>query len=154
MCSPVISILIALFVLIGIGFLGKGSKSNMGWYATLKKSALTPPNWIFSAVWPLLYSMIIASFVIFWTRGCSHPAFYTILAVFAINIAANALWPLLFFKLHYITLALLDCAITALSAYILIGLLWNASFTLSAYLLVPYALWVTFATYLNFQIHP
>lgn len=151
MCSLIPSVIVTVFVLFIIKLISNSSIQSMRWYGTLKKSVLTPPDWVFGLVWTILYMLIALSFILFWSTGCTHQWFYALVTLYGINIATNMVWPILFFKLHRIKLAFINCAITTVTAYLLIGFLFT-DFTKSALLLIPYALWLTFATYLNAQV--
>lgn len=121
-----------------------------GWYATLRKPAWTPPNWVFGPVWSALYvSMAVAAWVVW--RGNPWSTTRMPLFVFLAQLTLNLLWSIVFFGLRRPGLALLE-----------ILLLWGAIVTtllafrrlspLAAVLLVPYLLWVTLAVALNFAI--
>lgn len=122
-----------------------------GWYATLVKPSFSPPNWIFGPVWTLLYlCMGIAAYLV-WRRGLKKQAVKTALVWFSVQLAFNFLWSLIFFGLQQPLLALVD--IIALWIAILITMI--KFYPLSkpaAYLLVPYLLWVSFASLLNLSI--
>ena len=124
--------------------------SVRGWYQTLTKPAWTPPDWVFGPVWTTLYLlMAVAAWLVWRRRGWSSGR--AALGLFAIQLALNAAWSPLFFRLHSPGLALLD-----------IILLWAAiaatvwSFgrisALAGSLFVPYLMWVSYATFLNWAI--
>lgn len=79
------------------------------WYRTLRKPWFTPPNWVFSVVWPTLYFMIgLATFLVwrdtggFWARGGRMGLFFSVA-----NIILNGLWTPVFFGFGLINLAFL-----------------------------------------------
>lgn len=119
------------------------------WYVGLEKSSLTPPNWVFPVAWTTLYITIGISLYAFVMKspGDRRPA----LAVFAVQLVLNAMWSWLFFGLHQPGLALVDIVLMWLSIVGTIVMFARGS-KLAAGLLVPYLLWVSFATYLNFAI--
>jgi benzodiazapine receptor len=127
-----------------------GSRYMPGeWYAALRRPALTPPNWIFGPVWTVLYLLmgIAAGLVIRqagWRR--SIPA----IGLFLLQLALNAAWSYLFFGLKQPGAALVDIGLLwlAIGATIFVFARWSK---LAAALLVPYWLWVSFASYLNFE---
>ena len=127
-----------------------GSRFQPGeWYAGLVKPVLTPPPWVFGPVWTLLYVMMgTAAWLVWRTHGLAKAIWP--LGLFLGQLALNALWSYLFFGLQRPGLAFLD--IVALWLGILATLLafWRA-YPPAGLLLVPYLLWVSFATYLNFQ---
>jgi len=124
--------------------------STGGWYAELAKPAWNPPNWVFGPAWTTLYAMMAVAAWLVWQRGGWKPRRRP-LALYLVQLALNALWTPLFFGLHRPGLAFAEIMVldTALLATVLA--FWRARLA-AGLLLVPYALWVTFATVLNFTI--
>lgn len=117
------------------------------WYEQLNKPALTPPSGIFSPVWTVLYILIVIAILLYYkTPGKENVGIITTLLV--LHLAANFIWTYLFFGLHSPLLALVDIIFLDITLIILIVLFGKASM-LSGGLLIPYLLWVLFATYLN-----
>jgi benzodiazapine receptor len=117
------------------------------WYEELKRPPLTPPNWIFGPVWTIIYLMIASSLYLYLrTKPKQHPEATVILLV--IHLISNFIWTALFFSLQSPLLALLDIFILDLSLAALI-VLFQKTKRIAAALLLPYGLWVGFATYLN-----
>ena len=117
------------------------------WYQTLNRPPLTPPNWIFGPVWTVLYISIIVSIVLY----CLSKQKYLPRMTFALltaHLASNFLWTWLFFGLQSPGLALADIIFLDLSLVTLIWLFCRAS-KIAGLILIPYLLWVSFATYLN-----
>jgi len=118
-----------------------------GWYTALQKPFFTPPNWVFGPVWLTLYALIGLSLYIIWIRGADRTA----LKWFAVQLALNTVWSIVFFGAH-----------SLLSGLFTIVLLWLAILAtimkfakiskIAAWLLVPYIVWVTIASMLNFSI--
>ena len=121
------------------------------WYQTLQKPSFSPPNWIFGPVWTILYFLMGVAAYLVWIKGLQKKAVKKALSFFIAQLAFNFLWSILFFGLHSPILALIDILI--LWALILITTIkfYKISKTAS-YLLIPYLLWVTFATILNLSI--
>jgi benzodiazapine receptor len=119
------------------------------WYAALVKPALTPPAWIFGPVWILLYAMMAIAAWLVWRihglTGALGP-----LGLFVAQLALNALWSYLFFGLQRPGLAFLDIVALWLAILATLVAFWRA-YPVAGLLLLPYLLWVSFATYLNFQ---
>lgn len=118
------------------------------WYEALDKPRWTPANWVFPVVWTLLYAMIAVSGWLIWLDVGLAPL---PMAVFALQLALNAAWSILFFKLRRIDWALWEAGALWLSIALNIAVFatirWDA-----AALLIPYQLWVTIAFALNFSI--
>ncbi len=121
------------------------------WYSTLQKPALSPPNWVFGPVWTLLYLLMgIAAFLV-WQNGWHKKEVKIALGVFAVQLSLNTLWSIVFFGLQSPLWALVN--IVALWLAIVATMI--AFYKLSKpamWLLVPYLLWVSFASYLNYSI--
>jgi tryptophan-rich sensory protein len=118
-----------------------------GWYRSLARPAIAPPNWVFGPVWTLLYALMA---VAAWRLGLSAPSSARTwgLALFVIQLALNFAWTLIFFKLRAIGAALAE--IVLLWAAIAATTLEFARVSpLAAWLMAPYLAWVAFAAVLN-----
>ncbi len=79
------------------GFISNDSVN--GWYRTLKRPALAPPNWVFGPVWTSIYAcMGVSSYLIFKQGGFAAQALP--LSVFGAQLFFNWIWSPLFFKLQ------------------------------------------------------
>lgn len=121
------------------------------WYATLNKPPFSPPNWIFSPVWTTLYFMMGISIFLIWNKGFKNKKVKTAVLFFTVQLFFNFLWSLFFFGIHSPVLAFVDIVLLWLAIVITIGKFHSLSKPAS-YLLLPYLLWVSFATLLNFSI--
>jgi benzodiazapine receptor len=121
------------------------------WYAALEKPFFTPPNWLFAPAWITLYLlMAIAAFLI-WRQGLGQKGVNSALLVFLVQLVLNALWSVVFFGLH----SPLWGAVVILALWVAILLTIIRFFKLSTAagaLLLPYILWVSFASALNIAI--
>ena len=120
------------------------------WYAFLTKPFFSPPNWVFGPVWTLLYFLMGISFYLIWRQGWKKDTKIAGKYFFA-QLTLNFLWTFLFFGLKSPILGLIDI----LALLVLIVLTMKKFYPLSRtsfYLLVPYVLWVGFATALNIAI--
>ena len=91
------------FVLLCFAVAGLGSLATTpaldGWYATLQRPSWTPPNWVFGPAWSLLYlGMAIAAWLVWQERARLRTGLP--LSLFAIQLALNLLWSILFFGLQ------------------------------------------------------
>lgn len=144
---------IAVLLCLLIGFLsGFATQSSVDtWYVHLNKPALNPPNWIFPIVWTLLYILMGIAAGMVWARGFYHVWVKTALYNFGFQLLFNALWSIVFFGFRQPFAALV--IILVLLVLIALTIKWfKVVSTTAAYLLVPYFLWVCFATYLNYKI--
>ena len=141
--------LLACFVVSGIGGLVTASSVG-GWYATLDKPAFNPPDWVFAPVWTILYAlMAIAAWRVWRTPGSIDRR--RALIAFGVQLGLNLLWSILFFGLQLIGLALLEIALLLLAIAVCAVRFWRIE-RLAGWLLVPYLLWVAFATMLNLSL--
>lgn len=117
-------------------------------YLELKKSPLTPPNYVFGIVWPILYTMMgISALLVF--NKCNKLCLP--LVVFMIHLFFNLIWTYLFINIKNKLIALVDLfAVLTLAIYCLIE--FRKYSVLASNLLVPYVLWLSFAGYLNIYI--
>lgn len=127
-----------------------GSTKNNTWFKMLQKPTWTPPSFVFGPVWTLLY--ILMGIALGIVLQAPPSALKTkAMWVFALQLALNFAWSILFFKFHSTTLALADILLLACSIALSIWLFGMLS-QKAAWLLVPYISWVSFATVLNFAI--
>ncbi|MCX8035696.1 MAG: tryptophan-rich sensory protein [Candidatus Sumerlaeia bacterium] len=126
------------------------STSVATWYPALRKPAWTPPGWVFGPVWTALYlSMAVAAWIVWRERGLAGAK--TAMVFFAVQLALNAAWSPLFFGLKHPAAALIDVVLlwTFIAATIIS--FWQIK-PPAAILLLPYWVWVGFATGLNYAI--
>ena len=118
------------------------------WYASLQKPWFTPPNWLFAPVWLTLYFLMGATLYLLWGK---RPQSGAALTAFAVQLMLNVAWSVVFFGAHEL-----------FYGFAVIAALWSAflvtvtlSFRVSrgaAVLLIPYILWVTVASALNYSV--
>ncbi len=125
------------------------------WYRTLNTGILVPPEGLFGPTWTILYLLMGVSLYLVWKQWTILPwsrrTKRLALIAFAAQLVLNSLWSVIFFGLRSPELALLEIIMLMLAIALNIVLFWGVS-RKAAYLLVPYLLWVCFATYLNFSI--
>jgi benzodiazapine receptor len=121
------------------------------WYATLQKPVFTPPNWLFAPAWITLYLlMAIAAFLI-WRKGLVEEGIKSALVIFLVQLVLNALWSVVFFGLQSPLYGMV--VILALWVAILLTIIRFFKLSIAAgALLLPYILWVSFASILNISI--
>lgn len=120
------------------------------WYAHLNKPPFSPPNWIFGPVWTLLYFLMGVALWLVVTSKQSELRNRGI-RLFAVQLVLNFLWSVIFFGMHQPLIALVDIVLLW-AAIFMTMLTFHKVSTVSSYLLVPYLVWVSFASILNFAI--
>lgn len=131
---------------LGVGFLGSffTVSSIPTWYATLNKPFFSPPNWIFGPVWTILYILMGYSLYLVWVKR-------VVPTVFWIQLFLNFIWSIIFFGMQNPTLALLNIIVLWTAIFLTIKSFHRIN-KLAGQMLIPYLLWVTFASLLNLSI--
>jgi tryptophan-rich sensory protein len=144
---------IAILLCEGIGIssgLLAGS-NNSFWFENLVKPSWNPPSYLFGPVWTALYLLMGISLALIWKHNATEQIKRKAYLVFAIQLFLNFWWSLLFFYFQSSFLALIDIVLMVL--FILLTMFrFNAFSKPASWLLIPYLLWVSFATLLNFSI--
>ena len=118
-----------------------------GWYKTLVRPPIAPPNWVFGPVWTTLYLlMALAAWLVSQSAPSSSRSLALIL--FLLQLALNLAWSWLFFHRHAIGGALVEILLLW-AAIAATTLLFSRITPTSAWLMVPYLAWVSFACVLN-----
>ena len=121
------------------------------WYMAITKPSFNPPNWIFGPVWIVLYTLMGISAFLIWKEDIKNKAVRNALTVFILQLIVNILWSVVFFGAHSIMGGLIIIIILFILIVITIKSFYKVSKT-AGNLLIPYLLWVGFATVLNFAI--
>ncbi|WP_116132318.1 TspO/MBR family protein [Tropicimonas sp. IMCC34043] len=121
------------------------------WYQSLKKPHWTPPNWVFPTVWTTLY--ILMSWSAARVSGASDggQAASIGLALWALQVALNALWTPVFFGLRRLRGGMMVLVPLWLSVAGTLVAFWTVDW-ISGLMFVPYLIWVTVAGALNFSV--
>ncbi|HEX8270036.1 MAG TPA: TspO/MBR family protein [Flavobacterium sp.] len=149
-----VKILVLVVTCVGIGYIASTAtqSSDDTWYPTLVKPSFNPPDQIFAPVWSTLYVMMGIAAGIIWSRiDFEREKVRQALLFFAIQLALNALWSVLFFGLRNPLLALIEIAILWLMIYETF-IKFTRIDKVAGYLMIPYLFWVSFAAILNASI--
>ena len=116
------------------------------WYYNLTKPPLAPPDWIFPPVWSTLYfSMLVALLLYLFKPSQNKKSGYI---YFIAQLILNLLWTPTFFYLQNIVLALIVIILLDIFVILTIKSFYKVS-KISGVILIPYLIWILFATYLN-----
>lgn len=145
--------LVTVPAIVFLGFLsGRMANSGYGnrWFAALKKPTFMPPAEAFPIAWTILYILLgLAIAVILHARGAKLRGIAILL--FLLQLAGNYAWSPLFFAEHKVTFSLyLIIAILAVS--VITAILFFRIRKFAALLMLPYILWLGFATALTMDI--
>lgn len=120
------------------------------WYRELMKPSWQPPDWAFGPAWTTIYAFCIWSAALAWPAASSSQR-GPYLVAWGVNLAANLLWSVLFFRQRRPDWALREVVVLWLSIVGVMLATWPAD-ARAALLLLPYLLWVSFASVLNLAI--
>ena len=134
-----------------IGALGAlWTSSDGSWYKNIKKPTFNPPSWIFGPVWTILFTLMGISLYLVWVAPSSNIRTIALI-IFAIHFVLNVLWSYLFFGINNPLASLIE--IFVLLIFIIVtGIYFYMVNKFAGYLLIPYLLWVSFASFLNYSI--
>ncbi len=156
MMKLIFKIIIAVFVCLVLGGLsGIATVSEIkNWYLQLNKPSFNPPNWLFGPAWSTLYTFMGIAFALIWDRlerANTKLLSSNAIRFFLIQFVLNLLWSSIFFSLHLIAFALIEMLV--LWGFILLTILHFYKINkFAGIILVPYILWVSFATILTASI--
>lgn len=153
MNTNILKLLISILLCQGAGFVGSfANRTSVDtWYSTIKKPGFNPPNWIFGPVWIVLFVMMAVALYLVWISGTGTGNKNLAITVFMVQLGLNILWSYLFFYFKSPGWGVVE--IIVLWIFILITiLLFLPVSRWAGYLMIPYFLWVTFASVLNFSI--
>lgn len=123
---------------------------NYIWYKALKKSTLTPNPVIFKIVWPILYLLMVLSFILIFLKQTQISKIPAYIAFF-IQLFLNIFWSYSFFYLKNVVLSFV--VLIALLFFIFVTIIFfNKISQIASFLLLPYFIWSIFALYLNYMI--
>ena len=120
---------------------------NSVWYNNLIRPFLAPPSYIFTPVWIVLYLSIIIALILYIT-SFSIKDKKTGYIFFTIQLILNLIWSPIFFGMQNILLALIIILLMDVFLVLTIKKFYSIS-KLSGLILIPYLIWILFATYLN-----
>jgi len=144
---------VCLFIPLFIGFLGSllTMDSVKTWYLTINKPSFNPPNQIFGPVWTVLYILMGIAFYLVWKKRKIAMGYAWAAGIYFLQLLLNLMWSFLFFYQHQIGFALIEIGLLLLTIIINAFLFFRID-TTAGWLLLPYILWVSFATYLTYSI--
>lgn len=117
----------------------------------LIKPAFQPPAWLFGPVWTILYILMGAALAFVVAEGWKKRIVMIGIGLFAVQLILNVLWSYLFFGWHLLAASAVEIVILWIAIAAMIYVFYRVR-KVAAYLLIPYILWVTFATVLTITI--
>lgn len=131
---------------------GRLSNSGYGnaWFDALIKPEIMPPGWVFGVVWTILYLLMGFALAMILNARRARGRGLAIW-LFIIQFAVNLAWSPVFFAAHQVTTAfwiIIAMLVLAIATTFAFGRVRKAA----AWLMVPYLVWISFASILNYQI--
>ena len=117
------------------------------WYNSLTKPFLTPTAYIFAPIWIALYTTLLVALILYainFSRTKKLKGYIYFIVQLLLNLAGSPA----FFVLHNIRLAL--CIVVLLDIFVLLMIIrFFRVCKIAGIILIPYFIWILFATYLN-----
>jgi len=154
MCRRVKIYLVSIFIAVMTGALAAAlTNGNMDIYEKIVRPPLSPPSILFPIVWTALYVLMgISSAMIYERRSLFPTSAQNALSLYGANLIINFTWSIIFFGFNRFLFAFIWLLFLL---YVIIRMIisFKKLYPLAAYLQIPYAVWVTFAGYLNLAIY-
>ncbi|QQG43187.1 MAG: tryptophan-rich sensory protein [Candidatus Daviesbacteria bacterium] len=152
MPKDILKLILSIGLCLGAGIIGSffTVSSIPTWYATLNKPSFSPPNWIFGPVWTVLYILMGVSLYLA-LSGKGKGEREKAVRIFAMQLFLNIAWSVIFFGMRNPILAFVDIVFLWIAIFLTIKSFYKIN-KLAGNLLIPYLLWVSFASILNLAI--
>ena len=139
----------ALALLVG-GLSSVITQGEMEAFSALRQPPLSPPGWVFPVAWTILYLLMGIGMAIVWRKSDGERRRRAV-TIWGVQLAANFLWPLLFFLWQQRLLSLVWLAVLLILVANMTSEFEKTSVT-AARMQIPYLLWLLFAAYLNLGV--
>lgn len=145
-------IVVGILIAEGVGGLSallSGGFSDV--YTVLRQPPLAPPAWVFPVAWSILYAMMGAASGLIWAVAGETPQGKNALTLYAVQLTLNFSWSIIFFRFQALRLSV------AVILLLTVTVIWTAFLfrrirPAAGWLMVPYILWLLFASYLNIGV--
>ena len=117
------------------------------WYSEIILPSFNPPSSVFAPVWTSLYIMMSIAIWRIWIKHSNK----NILKIYFIHLIFNSFWSVIFFGFHKPFFALLDLSIILFFIIYLTKIYFKLD-KISFYLMLPYAIWTSYAFILYLSI--
>ncbi len=141
-----------ILITLGIGFASSQLIPNSEeFYQQLSLPSFAPPAWLFGVVWTVIYILMGISVARISSLHEKDASVARALRLYLVQLVVNFMWPIIFFRYEALFLAFV-WILLLLVLVIKMYRMFKEIDPVSALLLIPYILWLLFATYLNFGI--
>ena len=145
----IVSVVIALAV---GGLSAAVTSQSMEVYSKINQPPLSPPSILFPIVWTILFTLMgISAALVYQFKDTKHDGVRTALIVYAVNLAVNFIWSIIFFNMQNFLFSLIWLLLLLVLVVVQTRSFYRIS-KLAAYLQIPYILWLVFAAVLNYSI--
>lgn len=151
--KKIAKLLASLLLCLGAGFFGSifTTPSIPTWYATLNKPSFNPPNWLFAPAWTTLFIFMGIALFLVWLKGFKEKKVKVAIIFFLIQLILNVAWSFCFFYWKMPLGAFVDIIILWLFILLTLIRFWKIN-KAAGVLFIPYLLWVSFASLLNYSV--
>jgi len=148
-----LAFIVNIAITLGIGALGgwATAQSVKTWYPTLNKPSFNPPNWLFAPVWTTLYILIGIAAYLVWIRRDKIVHFPRTVAIYLIQLILNLGWSFIFFYLREVGFALAEIILLLIIIVINASMFYKIN-KWAGLIFIPYIIWVSFASFLTYNI--
>ena len=133
------------------GFSAFLTREGMEYFKAVAQPPLSPPSWLFPVAWTILYLLMGAASYLVWVSGVSEKRRDRALTVYGLSLAANFLWPIVFFTARLYLAAFLLLLVLWV-VVVITALLFSCIDDRAGKLMIPYIVWLSFAAYLNLGV--
>ncbi|MFH0905687.1 MAG: TspO/MBR family protein [bacterium] len=145
MASVLILVGVAAVALVGTTFTNIG----LGWYYQSNIPAFAPSGQTIGMIWTVIFILSAVAINLWWGEAKDH-RWWQVVWLMVLNGLLNIVWSFLFFVKGWIIAATIEMVALEATIIGLIWLMWPKNKT-AASLLIPYAVWVGFATFLAYS---
>lgn len=143
------SLFVSILIPLGVGMVSAAlSSEGMSAYANMNKPFLSPPAWLFSVAWTILYILMGVSVYLIHMSEADGTDKMRAYGLFSIQLFLNFMWSIIFFRWDSFIEAFI-CLVILWGIVIVCAFCFYKISKPAAILLIPYILWLSFAAYLN-----
>ena len=134
------------------------TSGGMPWYDTINKPSFTPQGSVIGMVWTIIFILSTISAIIVWNSHAPFGSiprdyrFVAIISIFLLNGFLNVFWSYLFFNRYLMYAAIWEAIALDITVIVLMVLIWGIS-RWASLLLLPYACWTAFASFLTYTVY-
>ena len=145
---PILTILLSIAIAEGVGFLSGYLSGDIGAvYRSFEQPPLAPPGWLFPIAWGILYALMGIAAALIYLNMSDDCAREEALIYYGVQLAVNFSWSIVFFRFQALWLGVVIILVLDLLVWITYRKFSAVSRT-AGVLLIPYLIWLLYATYL------